>query len=104
VDAASGADLVHRGVHPGVEAHQLRVPLVQRADDDGAAVGRVAVAGHPSAAFQPVQDAGQGRGVQPGAPRKRAGAERTLTDDEVEAVEVDLPEVNLAADQMVEER
>jgi len=41
----SSADLVDRGVHPRVRAEQLRVPVAGGPDDDGAAVGRVAVAG-----------------------------------------------------------
>jgi hypothetical protein len=63
----AGAELVHRGVHTCIEAEQLGVAVAQRADDDGAAVAGVALAGDPAAAFEAVQDAGDGGGVQPGA-------------------------------------
>jgi hypothetical protein len=38
VVAVAGADSVHRGVHPRVEAEQLRAPVAADPDDDGAAV------------------------------------------------------------------
>jgi hypothetical protein len=72
----SGADLIHRGVHPRVEAKQLCAPAGQGTHGDGAAVGRVAAPGHPAAAFQTVEDAGHGGGVQPGASGQGARAER----------------------------
>lgn len=40
----SGADLVHRGVHPRVQAEQLGPALSQGPDDDRAAIGRAGVA------------------------------------------------------------
>jgi hypothetical protein len=61
----AGAELVHRGVHPCLEAEQLGVAVAQWADDDGAAVGGVVLTGDPAAAFEPVQDAGDGGGVRP---------------------------------------
>ena len=38
VVAVAGADLVHRGVHPRVEAEQLRAPVAADPDDHGTAV------------------------------------------------------------------
>jgi hypothetical protein len=99
----SGADLVHRGVHPRVEAQKLRVPVAKDPHYDSAAVGRVALAGHPAAALKPVEDAGHGSGVQPGASCKSARAERTVAGDEVEAIEVDVLEIEVCADAMVEQ-
>src|SRR6266536_4729884 len=78
----SGAELVHRGVHPRVQAQQLRVAVASGVDEDGAAVGRVAAAGDPAAAFEPVEDAGRGGGVQSGASGEGAGAERAVAVDE----------------------
>jgi hypothetical protein len=88
VVAVAGAELVHRGVHPRVEAEQLGVAVAECADDDGAAVAGVALAGDPAAAFQPVQDAGDGGGVQPGVSCEGAGVEGTVAVDELEAVQV----------------
>ncbi len=88
----AGAELVNRGVHPGVEAEQLGVAVPQGPDDDGSAVGRVALAGDPAAAFEPVEDAGDGGRVQPGPAGEGGGAERAVAGDEVEAVEVDVVE------------
>src|SRR6202030_2845957 len=53
-----GADLVQRGVHAGVEeveAEDLGAAAAGRLDDDGAAVGGVAAALDPAAAFEPVE-------------------------------------------------
>src|SRR5690242_15087515 len=47
----SGADLVHRGVHRRVEAQHLGAAVAERPDPHCAAVGLVAVARHPAAAF-----------------------------------------------------
>jgi hypothetical protein len=50
------ADLVHRGVHPGVneiEAKDFRASVAGSLDDDTAAVGGVAAALDPAAAFEP---------------------------------------------------
>jgi hypothetical protein len=38
VVAVASADLVHRGVHPRIEAEQLRAPVAADSDDHGAAV------------------------------------------------------------------
>src|SRR6266498_2299715 len=100
----AGAELVHRGVHPRVQADQLGAAVAQRADDDGAAVVRVALAGDPAAAFEPVEDAGHGGGVQPGASGQGAGAERAVAVDELQAVQVDVFEVSVGADVVVEQR
>jgi hypothetical protein len=45
-----------------------------------------------------VEDAGHRGGVQPGAPGQGGRAERTVTVDQIEAVHVDVLEVNLRAD------
>ena len=89
---------------PAVEAEQLRAPVAADPDDDGAAVVRVAVAGHPAAAFEAVEDAGHGGGVQPGASGKGAGVERAVPVDELQAVQVDVFELDVGADVMVEQR
>src|SRR6266568_6428488 len=78
------ADLVHRGVHPGVdevEAEDLRAAAGRYPQDDTAAVGGVAVAVDPAAAFEPVQDAGQGGGVQSGPLGQGARAERARSEE-----------------------
>jgi hypothetical protein len=62
VVVVAGAELVHRGVHPRVEAEQLGVAVAQRPDDDGPAVAGVTLADDPAAAFEAVQDAGDGGG------------------------------------------
>src|SRR5215510_4401989 len=100
----SGADLVHRGVHPRVEAEELGVAVAERPDGHRAAVGRVAVTCHPAAAFEPVEDAGDGGRVQAGAPGERARADRAVTVDQVQAVEVDVVERNARADVVVQQR
>jgi hypothetical protein len=100
------ADLVHRGVHPGVhevEAEHLRAPAAGRLDHDAAAVRRVAAAVDPASAFEPVQDAGHGRRVQPGAPRQGARAERAVPGDEVKALQVGVLEIEARADAVVEQ-
>src|SRR6185312_979503 len=86
-----GADLVHRGIHAGVdqvEAQDLRAAAPGRLDDDAAAVGGVAAAFDPAAAFEPVEDAGQGGGVEPGAAGQGARAEGAVLGDEVKAFQV----------------
>jgi hypothetical protein len=103
VVAVAGAELVHRGVHPCIEAEQLGVAVAQCADDDGAAVAGVTLASDPAAAFEPVQDAGDGGGVQPGASRQGAGVEGTVAVDELEAVQVGVVEVDVGADVVVEQ-
>jgi hypothetical protein len=55
----------HRRVHPGREAEHLCAPAAHRLDDDAAAVGGVALARDPAAAFEPVDDAGHGGGWSP---------------------------------------
>ena len=103
----SGADLVHRGIHAGVdqvEAQDLRAAATSRLDDDTAAVGGVAAAFDPAAAFEPVQDAGQGGGVQPGVTGQGARAERAVPGDEVKALQVGGLEVEAGADAVVEQR
>jgi hypothetical protein len=102
-----GADLVHRGVHPRVdevEAEDLRAPAAGHLDGDAAAVGGVAAAVDPAAAFEPVEDAGHGGGVQPGSPGQGAGAERAVPGDEVKAFQVGGLEVEARADAVVEQR
>src|SRR5262249_11295372 len=59
--------------------------------------------GHPAAALEPVEDAGDGGGVQAGVSRQGARAERTTKVDEVEAVEVDVFDLKMCADAMVEQ-
>src|SRR5262249_36784898 len=102
----SGADLVERCVHSRVEAKHFGVALAPAAYGDRAAVGgvRVPVAGDPSAAFEPVQDAGQGGGGEPSPPAQGAGAERAVNGDQVEAFQVHVLEVKAAADTVVEQR
>jgi hypothetical protein len=100
----SRIDLVHPAVHSGVEAHEVRVTRAFGADKHGPAVGWVALAGHPAAAFEPVEDAGDRGGVETGPSREGAGAERAVTIDQVEAIEVDVPQIELGADQMVKQR
>jgi hypothetical protein len=103
VVAVAGAELVHRGVHPRVEAEQLGVAVAQCPDDDGAAVGGVTLADDPAAALEPVQDAGDGGGVQPGVSCQGAGAEGAVTVDELQAVQVGVVEVDVGADVVVEQ-
>jgi hypothetical protein len=62
-----------------------------------------AVAGHPSAAFEPVDDAGHGGGMQPGASCEGARAERAVPVDEIKAVQIDVLEINARADVMVKQ-
>ena len=102
-----GADLVHGGVHSGVdevEAEDLRSAAPGRLDDDAAAVGGVTAAIDPAAAFEPVEDAGHGGGVQPGAPGQGARAERAVPGDEVKALQVSGLEIEACADAVVEQR
>src|SRR5690349_8435113 len=102
-----GADLVHRGVHAGVdqvEAQDLRSAAAGRLDDDAAAVGGVAAAFDPAAAFEAVEDAGQGGGVEPGAAGQGARAERAVPGDEVKAFQVGGLELEAGADAVVEQR
>src|SRR6266508_1804540 len=66
--------------------------------------GGVAVAGDPAAALESVQDAGDGRGVQASASGQGAGAERAVAVDEVQAVQVDVIEVEMGADVVIEQR
>jgi tetratricopeptide (TPR) repeat protein len=96
------ADLVHRAVHPRVQAKDLRAPGAQRPDEDRAAVGRVACALDPAGALEPIEDAGHGRWVEPRAARQRARAQRSLPGEDVEAVEVDVPDVEAGTDVVVE--
>src|SRR4029077_4803450 len=91
-----------RGVHPGVKAQYFGVPSAVCADDDGAAVGRVAVAGDPSALFQAVEDSGHRGGMQAGASGEGARGEGTVATDKVEAIEIDVLEFEVRADVMVE--
>src|SRR6266487_2249052 len=102
----AGEERIHRGIHPGVQAVQLLAPVGQGADGDGAAIGGVgvAVAGDPAAALESVQDAGDGRGVQASASGQGAGAERAVAVDEVQAVQVDVIEVEMGADVVIEQR
>src|ERR1700745_2909567 len=86
-----GADLVHRGVHAGVdqvEAQDLCSSAAGRLHDDAAAVGGVAAAFDPAAAFEAVEDAGQGGGVEPGAAGQGARAERGVPGGEIKALQV----------------
>src|SRR5215471_2257142 len=99
----SGTDLVQRGVHPRVEAQHLGAAVAERPDPHRAAVGLVAVTRHPAAAFQPVEDAGDGGRVQPGPPGEGARAERAVAADEVKAVEVHVVQVKTPADVVVEQ-
>jgi hypothetical protein len=94
----SGADLVHRGVHTREKAQELSVPVAYGPHDDGATVGRVALAGYPSAAFESVDDAGHSSRVQPGTSCEGARAERTVASDEVETIEIDVLEIKVCAD------
>ncbi len=73
------------------------------ADDHRATVDRVALARDPAALFEPVEDARHRRGVQPRPSGERARAERTVTGDQIEAIEVDVLEVNARADTQIEE-
>ena len=57
-----------------------------------------------AAALEPVEDAGQGGGVQPGAAGQGAGAERAVPGDEVQAFQVGGLEVQARADAVVEQR
>src|SRR5580692_3458595 len=102
-----GADLVQRGVHAGVdevEAEDLRSAASGRLDYDAAAVGGVTAAFDTAAAFEPVEDAGHGGGVQPGATGQGARAERTVAPDEVKALQVSVLEIEARADAVVEQR
>src|SRR5215475_13736341 len=63
----------------------LGAAVAERPDPHRAAVGLVAVARHPAAALQPVEDASDGGGVQPGPPGEGARAEGAVTADEIEA-------------------
>ena len=97
------ADLVHCRVHSRVEAEYLRGPVAQGPEDDAAAVGGVAVAGDPAAAFEPVEDAGHGGGLEDGAPRQHARAERAVAVDEVKALQAGALEVEMVPDLVVEQ-
>ena len=97
------ADPRHCRVHPGREAEHLRAPAAHRLDDDAAAVGRVAVARDPAAAFEPVDDAGHGGGVEAGASCQCARAERAVTVDEVKALQVGALEIEVPADAVAEQ-
>jgi hypothetical protein len=63
---------------------------VQSPDDDGTAVGRVAFARYPTAAFESIEDSSHGSRVEAGAARERTWAQRTVAIYEVEEVEVDI--------------
>ena len=102
VVAVAGAELVHRGVHPRVEAEQLGVAVAQCPDDDGAAVGGVTLADDPAAALEPVRMPVM-VAVQP-ACRARALGLRAVTVDELQAVQVGVVEVDVGADVVVEQR
>jgi len=71
-------------------------------DEDGAAVGGAAVAGTRPRS-RPVDDAGHGGGVQPGAAAKALRAERAAPVNEIKAVQVDVLEINARADVVVEQ-
>ena len=88
----------HRRVHPGREAEHLCAPAAHRLDDDAAAVGRGAVARDPAAEFEPVDDAGHGGGVEAGASCQCARAERAVTVEEIQAIQVSALEVATPAD------
>src|SRR5438046_1727031 len=72
------------------------------ADDDGATVRRVALAGDPTSAFEPVEDPGDGGGMQPGQSRECAWAHWPFAVDEIEAIDVDIPELEFRTDLVVE--
>src|SRR6267142_2731988 len=100
----AGADLAHRGVHPGIEARQLRGLLAQGPDHHRPAIRRVSLADHPAALLQPVEDARDGGRVQRGPLGQRARAQRALSGDQVQAVQVDVVESRAGADLVVEQR
>src|SRR5207248_2296591 len=50
--AVAGAELVHGAVHAAVEAEDRRTAVAPGTHDHGAAVGGVALAGDPAAAFE----------------------------------------------------
>jgi len=98
-----GAELVDGGVHAGVEAVELGVAVAAGVDGDGAAVAGVALAGDPAAAFEAVEDAGDGGGVEAGAAGQGAGGQGAVAVDELEAVQVSGLEVGVGADVVVEQ-
>jgi len=63
----------------------------------------VAFADDPVAALQAVQDAGDRRGVQAGAFGQGAGAQRAVPVDQVQAVQVDVLQVDTHADVVAEQ-
>ncbi len=101
--AVFGVDPVHRAVHSRVEAKEIRQAFTSGADDDAATVRRVALAGDPTSAFEPVEDPGDGGGMQPGQSRECARAHWPFAVDEIEAIDVDVPELEFRADLMVEQ-
>ena len=63
----------------------------------------MAVAFDPAAAFEPVEDAGQGGGVQSGALSQGTRAEGTVPGDQIKAFQVGRLEVEARADAVVEQ-
>src|SRR5438874_12412290 len=85
-----------------MEVAQFLGPITKNIDEDRPAVRRFAIASHPAVALEPVENAGHGRGVQLGALRNQARAERTVEGDEIEAIEVDVLQIDFRADLAVE--
>ena len=100
------ADLLQRGVHAGVdeiEPEDLGATAAGGPDQDAAPVGGIAVAVDPAPAFEPVQDAGDGGGMQSRGAGQGARAERAVPVDEVQAFQVGGPQVQAGADAVIEQ-
>jgi hypothetical protein len=89
-----GEERVHRSAEPGVEAEKLAVAVADSSHEDGSAVGWVSFAEDPTAFLQAVENSGHRRRVNAGALGECGGTERAVGVEDVQAIEVDVFELD----------
>src|SRR5579863_5422555 len=97
------ANVVHGGAHAGVETEDLGTAIAEHPHADRPAIDWIAFPDHPVTAFEPVQNTGDGGGMQAGLAGKRTGAHRPVPGQQVQARQIAVVEVKMGDDLVVEQ-
>jgi len=102
--AVPAQDVSHPGVHPVELRVDLTLPLWWSRQCYGTPVFRSTIASHPTALLQPVEHAGHRGQVHAQASRQSARADRAISRDDIEAIEVQIPQPDPLTDPVIQNR
>ena len=97
-------DVVERAIHTAIEADDVTLLVRYTADEHRAPIVLHAIAYDPPAALEPGKDACHRRQMDADPAGESSRAERSMPNDHVEAVKIDVLDLDLGTDPMVEHR